>query len=196
MKNTITKITTTRLNALFLIFALTSALFYTGNNVWLFAAAYYFITASIALTLKQRFSTPVKVSVNGTLISSLLLLAWLGISIFPSEVKYLSIYNFFWVGSLIIVFLIYILNDNQDKLWLKIWPGILLLVTIWAIYGLVQFYYLHVPTNATFLNRNSLAALINLALIPAIAYFLLANEEARFPSLRHGYFNPHVKKAG
>lgn len=67
---------------------------------------------------------------------------------------------------------------KKNKYGLFIWPGILLLVTIWAIYGLVQYYYLHVPTNATFLNRNSLAALINLALLPASGYFLL-NEKNR-----------------
>ncbi|MDH5601122.1 MAG: O-antigen ligase family protein, partial [Gammaproteobacteria bacterium] len=44
---------------------------------------------------------------------------------------------------------------------------------IWSSYALVQHYYLHVPANASFLNRNSLAALINLALIPASGYFLL-----------------------
>ena len=90
---------------------------------------------------------------------------------------YLSLYNFFWVGSLIIIFLIFTFHQDKDKIWNNIWPAILLLVLIWAIYGLVQYYYLHVPTNASFLNRNSLAALINLALVPASAYFLLKEKD-------------------
>ena len=90
--------------------------------------------------------------------------------------KYLSLYNFFWIGSLIIVFLLFTFNDNKDHIWKIIWPAILFLVTVWATYGLVQYYYLRVPSNATFLNRNSLAALINLALIPASGYFLLAEK--------------------
>ena len=177
MTNLLTEINATRLIALSYIAALTAALFYTGNNVWLFTSSYLLIITSFAITFKQRFSRPIQISFNGIFISAVLLLTWFAISIFPSQVKYLTLYNFFWVGSLIIVFLISIFNDNQDKLWLNLWPGILLLVSIWAIYGLVQYYYLHVPANATFLNRNSLAALINLALIPAIAYFLLDKED-------------------
>lgn len=156
-----------------IVFSLLTALFYTGNNIWLFTASYLFIIATLTTTFKQRFSQSIKVSLNGIFISTTLLLIWFAISIYPSQIKYLTLYNFFWVGSLIIIFLIFTLQDDQDKVWHKIWPGILLLVTLWAVYGLIQHYYLHVATNATFLNRNSLAALINLALIPTVAYFLL-----------------------
>ncbi|MCW8986704.1 MAG: O-antigen ligase family protein, partial [Gammaproteobacteria bacterium] len=163
--------------SLFYILSLTSSLFYTGNNTWLFTASYIFLVINLALILKQRFYNPIKLPINGILISAVLLLIWFGISFFPSQIKYLSVYNFFWVGSLIIVFLLFSFNDNKDQIWKTVWPAILLLVTIWAIYGLVQYYYLHVPTNASFLNRNTLAALINLALLPASGYFLLLEKD-------------------
>ena len=163
--------------SLFFISSLASALFYTGNNTWLFTISYILIVLNIALVFKQRFYNAINVSINGIFISSGLLLLWFAISVLPSQIKYLSLYNFFWVGSLIIVFLIFTFNDNKEHVWKFIWPGILTLVTLWAIYGLVQYYYLHVPTNATFLNRNSLAALINLALIPASGYFLLLEKD-------------------
>jgi O-antigen ligase len=159
--------------SLFFIFALTSALFYTGNNTWLFASSFIFLILSFAVILKQRFFHSITIPVNGIFISAVLLLTWFGISIFPSQIKYLSLYNFFWVGSLVIVFLLFSFNDNKEQAWRQVWPAILLLVVIWALYGLVQHYYLRVPANASFLNRNSLAALINLALIPASGYFLL-----------------------
>lgn len=167
------------------ILSLTTALFYTGNNTWLFSTSYILIVLSLALVLKQRFYQPISISINGILITSALLLTWFAISIFPSQIKYLSLYNFFWVGSLLVVFLIFTFSENKDQLWNKIWPGILLLITLWAIYGLVQYYYLHVPTNATFLNRNSLAALINLALIPASGYYLLNENERPGRSLNN-----------
>lgn len=163
--------------SLLFISSLISALFYTGNNTWLFTASYILIVASLAIIFWQRFSDPIKISINGILISSVLLLIWFGIAVFFNQIKYLSLYNFFWVGSLIIVFLIFTFHSNKDQIWKNIWPGILLLVFIWALYGLVQYYYLHVPTNATFLNRNSLAALINLALIPVSGYFLLSSSD-------------------
>ncbi len=171
------KLTENKIFSLLFISSLASALFYTGNNTWLFTTSYILIILSLVLVLKQRFYKPINISINGVLVSSVLLLIWFAISIFPSQIKYLSLYNFFWMGSLVIVFLIFTFHDNKDQAWKNVWPAILLLVLIWAIYGLVQYYYLHVPTNASFLNRNSLAALINLALIPASGYFLLSEKD-------------------
>ncbi len=180
-------IKTSLLFSSFFLISLTSALFYTGNNVWLFTSSYILIVLSLALVLKQRFYSSINISINGILISAILLLIWFAISIFPSQIKYLSLYNFFWVGSLVIIFLIFSFNENKDNIWTLIWPGILVLVTLWAIYGLVQYYYLHVPANATFLNRNSLAALINLALIPASGYFLLNEKERPWKKLNNKF---------
>ena len=167
----------TNLFSVFFLASLLSALFYTGNNVWLFTSSYLFIVLNIAVVLRQNFYQSVNISLNGILISVSLLLIWFAISIFPSQVQYLSLYNFFWVGSLLIVFLLFSFNNNKDNIWNIAWPGILIFVTVWAIYGLVQYYYLRVPSNATFLNRNTLAALVSLALIPASGYFLLEEKQ-------------------
>ena len=177
MSFSITKFTESNFFSLFFISALTSALFYTGNNTWLFSIGYIFIVFCITLVLKQRFYNSIDIPINGILISAFLLLIWFSISITLSQIKYLSLYNLFWVGSLLVVFLIFTFNQNKDQIWNIIYPSILMLVFIWAIYALVQYYYLHEPSNATFLNRNSLAALINLALIPASGYFLLNEKE-------------------
>ena len=176
MLNNIFKYKNYKLFGLFFISALTFSLFYTGNNTFLFTASYLSLVFCLIIVLKQSFSNPISMPINGILMSASLLLLWFAISIFSSQIKYLSIYNFFWVGSLIIVFLLFIFNENKDNVWELVWPAILLLVLIWACYGLVQYYYLHEPTNASFLNRNSLAALVNLALIPASGYFLLKEE--------------------
>ena len=165
-----------KLFSLFFISSLAISLFYTGNNTWLFTASYVFIIFIFALVLKQRFYNSIDIPINGVLLSSVLLLAWFAISIFPSQIKYLTIYNFFWVGSLLIVFFIFTFHENKDKIWNTIWPAILLLALTWACYGLIQHYYFHVSPNASFLNRNSLAALINLSLIPASGYFLLKED--------------------
>ena len=175
--HSILKPTENKMFSLLFVFSLTAALFYTGNNIGLFTVSYILLTLCLSLVLKQRFSQPINISINGIFISATLLLTWFAISIFTSQIKYLSIYNFFWVGSLIIVFLIFTFQDNKEKIWNTISPFMLLLVSLWAIYGLVQYYYLRVPSNASFLNRNSLAALINLALIPASGYFLLSEKQ-------------------
>lgn len=185
MLNNIFKYKNYKLFSFFFISALTFSLFYTGNNTFLFTASYLPLVFCLIIILKQRFSSPINIPINGILISSSLLLLWFAISIFSSQIKYLSIYNFFWVGSLIIVFLLFTFNENKDEVWKGVWPAILLLVLTWAVYGLVQYYYLHVATNATFLNRNSLAALINLALIPTAGYFLLNENERPLKALNN-----------
>lgn len=177
--------TASSLFSLFFVFSLLAALFYTGNNYWLFSISFISLGITFAITLKQRYSRSLAIPVNGIFISSVLLLSWFAISILPSQVQYLTLYNFFWVGSFLIVFLIFSFSDNKDKIWHSIWPSILLLVLIWACYVLVQYYYLHVPANASFLNRNSLAALVNLALIPAVGYFLLNEAERPFTLLNN-----------
>jgi len=171
------KLNSTLLFSLFFLFGLLSALFYTGANVWLFTCSFIFIVLNIAIVLQQRFFQPINISLNGIFISVILLFIWFAISIFPSQIKYLSLYNFFWLGSLLLVFILFSFIKNQDNIWRIVWPGILFFITLWAIYGLVQYYYLRVPSNATFLNRNSLAALISLALIPASGYFLLKENQ-------------------
>lgn len=173
MPTQLLKLSENTIFSLSFITTLTAALFYTGNNIWLFTISYILIILNVFLILKQRFYNSIFISVNGILISATLLLLWFAISIFTSQIKYLSLYNFFWVGSLIVIFLIFTFHSNKDQIWNKIWPGIILLVTLWALYGLFQHYYLHAPTDATFLNKNTLAALINLVLIPASAYFLI-----------------------
>jgi len=183
MPKLFSKINEIKLFSLFFITSLTAALFYTGNNSWLFTISFIFIVFNLIFVFIQRFENPISLSFNGLFISATLLLTWFAISIFPSQIKYLTLYNFFWLGSFIIVFLIYGFHDNKDEIWRTIWPAILLLVVLWAIYGLVQYYYLHVPTNATFLNRNSLAALINLALLPAVGYFLIDKTDRPFQKL-------------
>lgn len=167
------KITENALFSFLYIAALFSALFYTGNNVYLFSAAFTFISLMLSLVLKQRYPESQSIAFNGIFVSSVLLLSWFAIAIFPSQVKYLTLYNFFWVGSLVIIFLLFTFANNKNQIWQYVWPVTLFLVLIWALYGLIQYYYLHVPTNATFLNRNTLAALINLLLLPATGYFLI-----------------------
>ena len=159
------------------ISAVVFALFYTGLDLWQFTVCGVLLSLSLGLVLKQRFYHSISININGISISAFLLLTWFGVSVFLNPIPYLGLHNFFLVGSLIIIFIIFSLHDYQDKIWNSIWPLLLLIVFIWAIYGLVQYYYLRVASNATFLNRNTLAALINLILIPTSGYFLLAAKQ-------------------
>jgi len=163
--------------SLLFISALISALFYTGLEIWQFSLSITIIATLFATVLAQRFYNPISTPINGVVISVSLLLIWYAISIVTSQIKYLSVHSFFTLGSILIVFGIFTINNNKNKIWNITWPSILFLVLIWACWALVQYYYLNIPTNASFLNRNTLAALINLMLIPASGYFLLDKKQ-------------------
>ena len=163
--------------SLLFISALTSSLFYTGLDLWQFMVSNIILTLLLATVLQQRFHKPISIQINGVFTSVILLLIWYVISVAISEVKYLSVHNFFLLGSILIIFILFSFENNKNKIWNITWPLILFLTLIWACWGLVQYYYLNVPTNASFLNRNTLAALINLVIIPASGYFLLEQQQ-------------------
>lgn len=159
--------------SLLFISAFISALFYTGIDMSLFTLCFVLLTLCFTLVMRQRFYNPITFSINGVFVSAILLLTWYAISVFFSQITYLSLHSFFGLGSIFIIFILFTLLDSKDDVWKILWMVLLLLVFVWAIWGLVQYYYLHVATNASFLNRNTLAALINLVLIPASGYYLL-----------------------
>jgi len=171
--STLLRITENKVFSTLFIAALLTALFYTGIDMSLFTVCFILITLNFALVMRQRFYNPIALSINGVFVSAMLILAWYAISIFFSQITYLSLHSFFGLGSIFLIFALFSLLENKDDVWNTIWPLLLALVFIWAIWGLVQYYYLHIPTNASFLNRNTLAALINLVLIPASGYYLL-----------------------
>ena len=165
--------------------ALLAALFFDGTDIRFFTLSYFFIVLLMAGILSQRYQQALELPVNSLVILAITLLAWLGFSGFFATVRYLAIINFFWLGAFLLVFLLYSFYTSKTQLWKNIWPLIYALVVLWAIYGLYQHYYLQQSANATFLNRNSLAALINLALLPASAYFLLPAENRHWAFLNN-----------
>jgi len=163
--------------SLLFISALTSSLFYTGLEPWQFMLSSIFLTLLLATILQHRFHKSTSIQINGIFTSVILLLIWYVISVAVSQIKYLSVHNFFLLGSILFIFILFSFENNKNKIWNTTWPLVLFLILIWALWGLVQYYYLNVATNASFLNRNTLAALINLVLIPASGYFLLEQQQ-------------------
>jgi O-antigen ligase len=98
---------------------------------------------------------------------------WLGIDIVFSQVVYLSTVNFWWVGVFPLVFLVYTFSNDKNIFWRYAFTFLILVVVILCIFALLQLFVLHDQPRATFYNKNSLAALINLLLFPLLAIMLL-----------------------
>jgi len=104
---------------------------------------------------------------------------WLALSIIWSQVFFVSVINFWWLGCMPAVFWLYTLSSDRDRLWR--YSSILVLgfglcLASVAIYQLIV---LHEDPLSFFLNINSHAALLNLIALPTAGYFLVAAEDRR-----------------
>jgi len=163
--------------------AFIAALFFNGIDIRFFALAYLFLLGWI---LSSGISAYRKGYVIGNLllpISMILFWLWLGIDIVFSPVFYLSVVNFWWVGIFPLMFLAYSFSPDKNTLWKSLFALLVITVVMLVLYAFYQMFALQDQPSATFYNKNSLAALINLLLFPMLA--ILFNTEKK----RHFYIN-------
>ena len=153
--------------------AFIASLFFNGLDIRFFALVF-------VLLLGWLLSSGIKNYRKGYIVGNLLILGsvflfwfWLGISIVFSQVTHLSMVNFWWVGIFPLLFLAYSISPDRDALWEPLFALIVLVVLTLCAYALYQVFALHELPNATFFNKNSLAALINLLFFPVLAYTLI-----------------------
>ncbi|MHA1569405.1 MAG: O-antigen ligase family protein, partial [Alphaproteobacteria bacterium] len=163
---------------LLILGALIAALFFNGYDIRYFALSMSLLTGWLAWTAWQLYRQPV--TLGSTLLPTLMLLywLWLAFSILFSQVTYLSVVNFWWVGALPLVFLGYTLSPERERLWHRLFPGLVILGLALTALALYQFFVLQGPPAATFFNKNSLAALLNLLLFPLLGVFLAGPRRA------------------
>ena len=116
-------------------------------------------------------------------ITLILFWIWLGVSIFFSQVVYLSIINFWWVGVFPLTFFVYSTTPDKVALWKLLIKLITLVVFVLCIVALYQVFVLNDQPRATFYNKNSLAALINLLIFPVLAFALLNTDRKQLIAL-------------
>jgi O-antigen ligase len=161
-----------QLNLLLIIGAFIATLFFNGFDIRFFAFAYI-------LLLGWLFANGISIYSNGYSSGNLLLPVsmvlfwlWLGINILSSQVFYLSVVNFWWVGVFPLGFLAYTLSADKNQFWRFLFAALVVSIAVLCLYALYQIFILHDQPRATFYNKNSLAALINLLLLPLLASFI------------------------
>ena len=166
------------LNLAFVLGAFISSLFFNGIDIRFFSLAFI-------LLLGWLFVIAIRVYSNGyhsgnmlLPISILLFWLWLGLNILFSPVFYLTVVNFWWVGIFPLMFLAYSFTADKNEFWKHLFPALIIIVTALCVYALYQMYVLHMLPRATFFNRNSLAALINLLLFPLLAILLNGDKKS------------------
>jgi O-antigen ligase len=169
-----------RLNHLSLalgIGAFIASLFFNGIDIRYFSLVFVLLTGCVLINGVSIFRKGYE---SGNLlipVSIILFWLWLGIDIVFSPVFYLSVVNFWWVGIFPLMFLIYSSSPDKDSLWRLGFTSLVLIVVLLSLYALYQGLIMQDQPHATFYNKNSLAALINLLLLPTLAINLTTDQK-------------------
>ena len=158
-----------QLNLSLIIGAFTASLFFNGYDIRFFAFAFILLLGWLFANVIQLYSKGYN---SGNLLlplSLVLFWLWLGINILSSSVFYLSVVNFWWVGVFPLAFLAYTLTTDKTEFWRWLFVALVVSLAVLCFSALYQMFILQEPPRATFYNKNSLAALINLLLLPLLA---------------------------
>ena len=178
-----TPLSLNHVNALLISGAFISSLLFNGIDLRFFALTFILLTGWIITITISGYRQGI--APGNLLIPILVLLfwGWLGINIVFSQVLYLSIINFWWVGIFPLAFFVYSLSNNKDILYKYIFISLTIVIFLLCIYALIQLFIFHEHPRATFFNKNSLAALINLYFFPLLAASLLTNSKRQLIAL-------------
>lgn len=161
--------------ALLLVGALVASLFFNGTYIEYFSLTLALLSL-LALTMVWRAYDEV-LRVPRTALALLLTLfwGWLALGLLWSRVPYVSMVNFWWVGSFTFVFWLVTLTPETEHCWKWSSRAVFLVGLFLAGMALYQLLVLGGDPRSTFLSRNSHAAMLILVAIPASGHFLLAS---------------------
>ncbi|OGI41103.1 MAG: hypothetical protein A2140_05700 [Candidatus Muproteobacteria bacterium RBG_16_62_13] len=149
-----------------------AAVFFQGFEVGLFCISLTLLFGWLLWTIWRGHGAGFNIPRSAPALFLTLFWLWLGITLLWTPVIYVSVFDFWWLGALPLVFWIYTLAPDKDR----IWPGIaglaLMLVVALALTAIFQFWILHQSPRSVFLNINSHAGVLNIVALPAAGYFL------------------------
>ena len=164
---------TVHVSSLLFICALFPALLFKGPQIEFFAVTQILLVMWLGWVVLQSHGSGLSVPKTALALCLTLFWLWLAISLSWSLAPSISVINFWWVGSLVLVFWLYTLTPDRDALWSHAAAIILVLGIVLALMGIYQVLVLEQQARSVFETRNTHAAFLNLVALPASAYFLL-----------------------
>jgi len=152
---------------------LCAALFFNGVALQYLALTVVLLLIGAGWRLLGGYRTGLSVAHGPLPVLVTLFWIWLAVSIAWSEAWYLSFLNLWWVGAVPFVFWIALLAPDAERWWRWSFSLVLGVCAVLTVYALVQFLAWGEDARATFLNRNSFAALLNLVVLPLTASLLI-----------------------
>lgn len=159
-------------NSLLFICALLPALLFKGPQIEFFAITQIVLIIWTGRILLQSHETGLHIPRTSLAVCLTLFWFWLALSLNWSLAPGISVINFWWVGSLALVFWLYTLSSDRDVIWLHTALIFLVIALVLALMGIYQVYVLEQHARSVFETRNTHAAFLNLVALPASAYFL------------------------
>ncbi len=159
-------------STLFFICALMPALLFKGPQIEFFAITQVVLMLWLGWIVLHSYESGLPIPKTPLALCLTLFWAWLALSLTWSLAPSISAINFWWVGSLVLVFWLYTLTPDRDVLWSHAAAIILVIGLVLALMGIYQVLVQEQQARSVFETRNTHAAFVNLVALPASAYFL------------------------
>lgn len=162
----------TSIAGLFLLLAWLSALFFHGLSLYGLVAAQSFLVLALLGSLWRLGHSPIAIPRNALLLSLLALSLWLVLSLNWSLAPQVSRLHLWILLSLPAAFIIYALADISLRHWQALTVIVFVAACLLAMNVIWLAHHGETRLSSIFLNPNSLAALLNLVALLAVAGFL------------------------
>lgn len=154
--------------------ALVASLFFNGTYIEYFAVSMIALCLLALVMLWRGYEQVFHVPRSPLSLLLTLFWVWLAFGLIWSRVPYVSMVNFWWVGSFTFIYWLATLAPQAERCWTWASRTVLLIGLFLAGMALYQLLVLGGDPRSTFLSRNSHAAILILIAIPTSGYFLLA----------------------
>jgi len=101
-------------SSLLFICALFPALLFKGTQIELFSITQIVLAIWLGWTLLHSYNPGFHIPKTAMALCLTLFCLWLALSLFWSQVPNISVINFWWVGSMVLVFWLYTLTPDRD----------------------------------------------------------------------------------
>ena len=168
-------------SSLLFVCAFLPALLFKGPQIEFFAITQIILMLWLGWIVLHAYESGLPVPRTPLALCLTLFWAWLAMSLAWSQAPSISVINFWWVGSLVLVFWLYTLTPDRDVLWSHTAAIILVIGLVLALMGIYQALVQEQQARSVFETRNTHAAFLNLVALPAAAYFLQAIANKTIP---------------
>ncbi len=159
--------------------AFAASLFFNGMRIEYFSLSLFILLVLLLIVLWRGYSRGLSVPKTPVSIALTLFWAWLAITQLWTTVPYVTMVNFWWVGSAVFVFWLMSLAPERNHPFPGVYIAIVTMGVVLALLGIYQQLRLGIQAQSTFLTRNSHAAMMCLLAVPVSSHFLLAHGATR-----------------